>query len=307
MSDSPPEFERLRRHGTEQEQSLLGSADEDRPSAAARNAALAHVVSEHRAQRRRALGIGLAAVALAAAAALPLLLRHEPQPMPLTAEPHTSVQASSRALSPSPSGASPFVQCTPLAVATGESPLIDDFEDGDAHVPAVEQRIGQWLIFNDGTGTQFPRPGTADPTRIVGGRGPSHFARHSAGGKFSKWGASLSFEFNPRHCYDASAYGGLEFWARGRGEIRLIVKMTQVIAEEFGGSCSHDCYDGHAKRIKLSRDFQHFVVRWSELSQTGFGTPLAFDARSLDAIDFSVLPEETPFDFWIDDVSFIPR
>jgi hypothetical protein len=174
-------------------------------------------------------------------------------------------------------------------------------------VPAVEQRIGQWLIFNDGTGTQFPRPGTADPTRIPGGHGASHFALHSAGGKFSKWGASLSFEFNPRHCYDASAYGGLEFWARGRGEIRLIVKMTQVIAEEFGGSCSHDCYDGHAKRIKLSRDFQHVVVRWSELTQTGFGTPLAFDPRSLDAIDFSVLPEETPFDFWIDDVSFMRR
>jgi hypothetical protein len=114
-------------------------------------------------------------------------------------------------------------------------------------------------------------------------------------------------EFNPRHCYDASVYGGFEFWARGRGEIRFVVKMTQVVAEEFGGSCSHDCYDGHAKRIKLSRDFQHFVVQWDELKQTGFGTPLAFDARSLDAIEFSVLPEQTPFDFWIDDVSFIPR
>jgi len=32
-----------------------------------------------------------------------------------------------------------------------------------------------------------------------------------------------------------------------------------------------------------------------------------FDSRSLFSIQFSVLPEQTPFDFWIDDVSFIPR
>ena len=91
------------------------------------------------------------------------------------------------------------------------------------------------------------------------------------------------------------------------GEVRVVVKMTQVMAEEFGGSCTHDCYDGHAKRIKLTRDFQHVVLRWEDLKQLGFGTPLTFDARSLNAIDFSVLPDETPFDFWIDDVSFIPR
>jgi len=36
------------------------------------------------------------------------------------------------------------------------------------------------------------------------------------------------------------------------------------------------------------------------------GPWIGFDARSLDAIDFSMLADETPFDYWIDDVSFIP-
>jgi hypothetical protein len=208
---------------------------------------------------------------------------------------------------PSPSGASPVEPCRERAVAEGKNPLIDDFEDGDERAPRLEQRTAAWETFNDGTGAEWPKPGMVLPVRIPGGRAASRFALHVVGGKFSKWGASLSLELNPRHCYDASAYSGIEFWTRGLGEVRVVAKMTQVMAEEFGGSCTHDCYDSHGKRIKLTRDFQHVVLRWEDLKQQGFGTPLTFDAHSLDAIDFSVLPDETPFDFWIDDVSFIPR
>jgi hypothetical protein len=306
--DSTQKPSRLRAEGNSLERSVLESASIDQPSAAARSAALALVLANHRARERRNVIAGAALAALAAAAGVAFVLRPGLQPVTLSAEPHASAPPRGQAPPPSPSGASLFVPCTPLAIAEGTSPLIDDFEDGDMHVPMVEHRAGQWLTFNDGTGSQFPKPGSAmSASRIPGGRGASHFGIHNVGSKFSKWGANLSFELNPHRCYDASAYGGIEFWARGHGEIRAAVKMTQIVSEEFGGSCSHDCFDAHTKYIKLTREFTRVVVRWADLSQQGFGTPIPFDARSLYSIEFSLTPEQTPFDFWIDDVSFSPR
>lgn len=306
--DSTPELRRLRQDGSGLEQSVLGSATGDQPSAVARRSAFALVLAKHRARERRVVIAGAGLVVLAAAAGVVFVLRAAPQPVTLSAEPHASAPPRVQAPPPSPSGASPLARCAPVAVAEGSNPLIDDFEDGDLHAPMVEHRAGQWLTFNDGTGSQFPKPGTEiSASRIPGGRGASHFGIHNVGGKFSKWGANLSLELSPHRCYDASAYGGIQFWARGHGEIRAAVKMTQVVSEEFGGSCSRDCFDAHSKYVKLTREFTRVLVRWEDLHQMGFGTPVPFDARSLYSIDFSLTPAETPFDFWIDDVSFIPR
>jgi len=319
MTDPIPELTRLSQHGTAEEQDALASAAHDQPGPAAYAAVVARVLAEHQARlrwRRRAVGVAIAG--LSAAAALPLLLHlrapqterlvAEPLPSGLAhAEPHPSATPRAQP-APNDGGTSASEPCTPSIVAGGTQPLIDDFEDGDMKVPMAEHRAGQWLTFNDGTGPQSPKPGTLlRASRIPGGRGASHFGVHNVGGKFSKWGASLGLELSPRRCYDASAYGGIEFWARGRGEIRTVVQMTQVVSEEFGGSCSHDCFDAHAKRVQLSREFRRVVVRWEELRQHGSGTPVPFDPRSLFSIQFSVLPEQSPFDFWIDDVSFIPR
>ncbi len=301
---------RLSQRGSELEQRVLASAREDEPAAALRRAAFARVISEYRARQRRyvAGGVATAMTTLALAAAVLLVHRRVQQPVLVTPEPHASSPATLKTPAPIPSGASPLARCAPALVAEGTSPLIDDFEDGDAHAPMLEHRAGQWLTYNDGTGTESPPPGTPFSTmRIPGGRGDSHFAVHNVGSKFSKWGASLSLTLNPHHCYDASAYAGVQFWARGRGEIRLVVKMTQVVTEEFGGTCQHDCFDVHAKTIKLGKQFEHVTVRWEELAQIGFGEPVPFDPRSLDGLEFTARPEQTPFDFWIDDVSFLPR
>jgi hypothetical protein len=309
MSDeSSDDLTRLRAQGTALERGMLEAAFEDQPHSAARRLISEEVVTEHRARRRLSRWLGIGAAALAVAAGFALLHGRAPRPLAVTPESTPSAPSSVFTPRPSPSALSPFVPCTPAAVADGHSPLIDDFEDGDTRVPMVEHRAGAWLTFNDGTGTQLPKPGLLSAaTRIPGGRGESHFGLHSSGGKFHKWGANLSLELNPHRCYDASAYGGIEFWARGHGELRFVVQMTQVVSEEFGGSCTGQCFDAHAKRIKLSRDFEHVVVRWEELHQAGFGPALPFDARSLFSVAFTVLPDQTPFDFWIDDVSFVPR
>jgi len=301
---------RLSERGSALEQSLLAAAGEDVPPARARQDAFARVASEYRARRRRYIvgGAAVSVTTLALAAAIALVHHRVPQPMLVAPEPHASSPAVPKTPAPAPSSANPLARCSPALVADGKNPLIDDFEDGDAHAPMLEHRAGQWVTFNDGTGTESPSPGTPfTTTRIPGGRGDSHFAVHNVGSKFGKWGASLSLTLNPHHCYDASAYAGIQFWARGHGEIRAEVKVTQVVTEEFGGTCQHDCFDTHGKIIKLSKQFEHVVVRWEDLSQMGFGEAVAFDPRSLDGIEFAVRPEQTPFDFWIDDVSFIPR
>ncbi|HEY4158877.1 MAG TPA: hypothetical protein VGM29_12300, partial [Polyangiaceae bacterium] len=309
------ELSRLLRTGSELEKGVLGSALEDRPAPERRKDAFAQVLdaARKRRERRWLAPVGISALCAAAATAL-LLPRGTPRPaLPVSAEPTPALAASPTKAHPaaSASGASSasafangFVPCSPVSVAEGSSPLIDDFEDGDTRLPLLEHRAGNWVVFNDATSTQQPRPGSMFPAQRLDGRGSSHFGLHMAGGKFTKWGATLAIELSPRRCYDASVYSGIEFWARGHGSMRPTVKMTQVVSEEYGGSCLHDCFDAHGTLLALARDWRLYRLPWSELKQRGFGEQVPFDARSLFSIEFEVAPEQTPFDFWIDDLSF---
>ncbi len=290
---------------------LLSSAYEDAPSAAVRERAIGHVIASYRNERRarRRLAWGAGVVALAAAAAVTLSMRtHAPpalsiEPLPTLSTSAKRAPVEQRATVPD----NPLAPCSPVTIAPGQAPLIDDFEDGDARVLRLEKRAGTWVTFNDGTATQTPKAGASFAAdRIPGGRGASRFGLHTKGGKFTKWGAVLAAELSPRRCYDASAYAGIEFWARGHGRFRVAVEMTQVVAEEYGGSCVENCFDMHLTERALDKDWQHYQIRWQELGQRGTGPELPFDPRSLLAVQFAVTTEQTPFDFWIDDVAFLP-
>jgi hypothetical protein len=294
---------------------LVRSARADGPEPELRAASMSSVLAEYRQRRarRRLAGAALGSVA-ALAAVFALWLRFHPTPETQLARevPSSSSRNVATALPPRASSARalpPELQpCTPAVRADGSAPLIDDFEDADTRIAALEHRAGFWSTSNDGTGSEVPAPGGAFPmSRIPGGRGTSQFALHVRGGKFSKWGVLLSADLSARRCYDASAYGGLAFWARGRGRVDVIAKMTQTAPEEYGGSCTHDCYDGHRKTIDLSGQWHEERITWAELEQRGFGPPLAFDPHSLLALEFNSLPENTPFEYWIDDLRFLPR
>ncbi len=294
---------------------LLRSAHFDAPEPEQRAASMAQVLAESR-QRRARQRLAWAALGsvLAAAASLALWLNlHRAPETPVARELRSSASAVVRgAAAPQSSSASPIpselLPCTPAVRAEGNAPLIDDFEDDDARIALLEHRAGFWSTSNDGTGTQWPPLGGNFPiSRILGRRGESQFALHVRGGKFSKWGVLLSSDFSARRCYDASVYAGLAFWARGRGHVGVLVKMTQVAPAEYGGSCTHDCYDGHRASIALSSQWQEQRVTWAELKQKGYGQALPFDPRSLLSLEFTVSPEETPFDYWIDDVRFLER
>jgi len=314
MNQREPELSaRLRDEPGSLEQELLRSADADRPAGGTREAALAAVRTraerEQRARaRQRAVTIA-ASAALTLAAGAVLFVRGAAPSVKLRAEPPVASHVSSVAPAPSAAPApDPLANCSPVSVGSGQQASIDDFEDGDGRLLVVDKRAGTWVVFNDGSGQQKPLAGSAfRAERIPGGRGASHFALHTSGTKFTKWGAVLAAELSPRRCYDASAYAGIAFWARGRATLRVGVKMTQVVDEEFGGSCVKGCYDSHGAVRVLTKDWQRYEMRWEDLAQSGFGTPLSFDPRSLFSIEFVVGANQPSFDYWIDDLSFLTR
>ncbi len=309
---------RLSRADDAAARTLLRSALTDAPSGDARSASIARVLTEHRQRRaRRGLvwaGAG-AGAAIAVAAALALWLRPKaPAEVLVAREQRSAPSALVRgAALPPPSASAPAIPpelqaCTPAVRAAGGSPLIDDFEDGDTRIAVLEHRAGFWSSTSDGTGTQWPSLGGVLPmSRIPGGRGSSQFGIHVRGTRFTKWGVILSTDLSARRCYDASVYGGVAFWMRGKGRVDFIAKMTQIAPEEYGGSCTHDCYDGHHVTIELSSTWQEHRVPWADLKQKGFGQAVPFDPRSLLALELTTPPEQTPYDYWLDDMRFLER
>ena len=190
--------------------------------------------------------------------------------------------------------------CERRAVAAGESPLIDDFEDGDDAVLPLERRAGfwRWARETDAAGSApallpIPRPG-ATPT--------NQLALRVKGAKLVDWGATVEFAFEPS-CYDASKYSGIAFEARGPGRIYVAPREAGVIPVDKGGTCKRDCYNPHTAKVDLDGTFRTYVVRWADVSQRGFGKP-PLDPQRLNSVAFMIRPEDTPYDLWIDAVRF---
>ena len=201
--------------------------------------------------------------------------------------------------------------CPKLVLARGDAPLLDDWEENDSRVAPLDGRAGNWATYDDGTGKQTP-PDKSPlfPSRIHGGRGASTRALHMVGGKFKDWGVTFGAELADAACYDASAYAGIEFWAKGPGVIKVGFQMIDVQDEKYGGLCKSepDCYNTHRKVVELSKGWKHYTVRWEELAQLyQAGPPLTFDPRRVRFFEFGIGPDSTPFDLWIDDVAFVKR
>jgi hypothetical protein len=293
---------------------LLRSAKLDVPSSAARERAFAEGVGVLGERRRERLLLAVAAsgLVLAAAAAVAFWLRRPlEKPTEVAAERIASVSSAPAVPAAPVSAPSPALPppCSALVVAKGDAPLIEDFEQDDSWVLAADGRRGSWTTFDDGTGKQLaPSRSALFPSRIPGGRGASKRGLHVAGGRFTNWGVTFGTELADAACYDASAYAGIELWAKGPGQIRVGLQMIDVQDVRYGGLCQSNCYDTHRKIIELTPTFRKYVVRWEDLKQLYVaGAPVAFDPRRVRFLEFGIAAENTPFDVWIDDVSFVPR
>ncbi|WP_438022914.1 CIA30 family protein [Sorangium sp. So ce233] len=210
---------------------------------------------------------------------------------------------------------------TSATTGTGGGPqtleMIDDMEDNDNAINAAGGRVGYWYTFNDGTegAKQEPPPdpeGTGETpftmTALEPARGQSTYAARSWGSGFEEWGAGFGFDLNSpegeKASYDASAYTGITFWAKGTAR-GATVMISDPSTDPAGGLCTDKC-DKWAKSLALTEEWQQFTIPFADLKQGGWGTEAtttAIDASKLYSIQFQVgiAPE---FDVYIDDLAF---
>jgi|GEM_PF-1769973 len=202
-------------------------------------------------------------------------------------------------------------------VAGGEL-LIADFEDGENEFVG-NGSVVRFHASHDGVGTS----NIGDSWESEGpGRGEAGKAIHLVGSGFTEWGAGVGLvlgyqsESDPYCLYDASAFSGFTFWAKGNSEVtddtmRVNVQIPRITPEESGGSCEGGCWNSHHVDVKLTGDcWQQYVVSWSDLAQEpGWGVQADFDPEHVTVMEWQVKTgtnnsEDPDFDFWVDDISF---
>jgi len=223
-----------------------------------------------------------------------------PEPVAASAPSHVAVAA---APVPVPSTSPIPDPCVHQLHANGNEPLIDDFEDNNPLIAAHEGRVGLWFMYKDtdSTGTSLALTPSLRPQVSRG----NHYALHVVGEELRDWGAVVQFDLQPS-CYDASAYAGIAFSAKGPGRVYASVREVRVVPVQFGGTCTEDCYNAHQKKIDLTAQWKTYAITWNELLQRGYAAP-ALDPSRIRGIGFLVMNADTPFDLWFDDIKFIKR
>ncbi|HEY5961975.1 MAG TPA: hypothetical protein VIV60_35700, partial [Polyangiaceae bacterium] len=192
--------------------------------------------------------------------------------------------------------------CTP----TGAVDLtLDNFEDGNRLIGSNAQRLGAWYGFQAATCSSVPASGALFVPQSPGNA--SSFSAHAQGSGCNggSWsGGGIGFNFlsalvgtAETICsnYDASSYTGMAFDAKGTSQVRLEVCTTDH-ADPNNADC-HGAYFG------VGTSWTRYEVRWSGLTQRGWGTSVPFNKAHLRKIQFMSLSGDYNFD--IDNVSFL--
>jgi hypothetical protein len=201
------------------------------------------------------------------------------------------------------------VTCT-SEVGDPKSPLIDDFEDGDNKLLFTGNRRGAWYATNDGTGIQAPPP---DPTGhnpfLLSAPGSPESPKHAlrtVGWGFTEWGAYVSVNLNApmsAPCpYDVSAYSGLQFRAKGSGQLRVTLGTRATTQVADGGECSGDQCSDFGADVALTNDWTELSLAFADLTQPSWAAPAVWTPS--DTLRLSYWVEHGDFDYWIDDVQF---
>lgn len=185
---------------------------------------------------------------------------------------------------------------------SGPPSIIDDMEDGDDQILASRGRQGQWFAFDDKTG------GTRSEVSIqsVDRSGSQHAACITASG-FTSWGGGFGFPLAAadanRQAYDASAYTGLTFWARGSSTAAVRVMLVDKFSNPAAGNCSA-CDDNFYFSFTPSSEWKQYTFKWKSAAQLGFGDQQPSVCPSaLYTLQFQWLNNAT-VDMCLDDIAF---
>ena len=203
--------------------------------------------------------------------------------------------------------------------ASASPDVIDDLDDDDDQILMQSGRRGPWHAFNDSNGgNQVPSVnGPFAPGIVAGGASGSPYAVHTTGSGYASFGG-VGFDLaNPTdtpgsmqcQAYDASAFSGITFWAKGNGNLRVEFPTQGFVPTANGGTCSSGtCWNVYGSRDvqgKLTNDWQQFTINFSSNQrEDGTNTP-AFDPSKLMGIAFK--HEGATFDFWIDQIAFVRK
>jgi hypothetical protein len=176
---------------------------------------------------------------------------------------------------------------------TVDDGLIDDFEDGDGKIANIAGRTGTWFTFNDGSGKQTPAPGEAISPEVD--PYTTNFYLHTSG-----VGASLLEVGGTPTPYDASGYGGVTFSYRlsgNQGQVRLNVATSATTPVAEGGTCTTGCSDDFGFSLSSYNYYYCYcypgyscsvTIPFTQLAQSGFGTPATFDAATILSVKWLV-------------------
>jgi len=183
--------------------------------------------------------------------------------------------------------------------ATVDPLLIDDLEDGDALINAVDGRSGFWFTFNDGGGTQTPAATATFTPLAACDRDPpasTVCARSTANDEFVYAGVGITFD----PPYDAGNYRGIRFWAKN--DVEGSVTFSVVTASSAAASGT----PGYEAALTLTSTWQQLDVLFSALV---FSTWYTGDDIPLDTSELVKIQLWTgsgvAHDIFIDDVTFI--
>ncbi len=197
--------------------------------------------------------------------------------------------------------------------STGADPMIDDFEDVNGILKAVDGRSGIWENFDDTSlgGSYTPK----FPTALLGKNGSAGYCVAVSG--YSDWGANLVANMSAPKCgYDASAYKGVCFSAKGSvdagGPIVFAVGTSDTVPETSGGKCVTGCNAHYQLKLTgeaaLTDEYKEYCVEWAQLALPTVPQPKPLDATGIVQMEWKFpagASKSTDGEICIDDVRFL--
>jgi len=187
--------------------------------------------------------------------------------------------------------------------------LIDNLDDNDGRIIMTAGRQGPWHSFNDTNGGNQQPPIGGGFLPQAGGANNTPYAVHTTGSGYQYGGvgfdlnnATTTEESPQSQSYDASAFNGMTFWAKGSGPLRVELAMKSFVPTDRGGSCTANCWNVYgASTSNLTSSWQQYTIAFSALQREQGGTDPPFNPSELMGVAFKA---GGTFDFWIDEVAF---
>jgi len=224
-----------------------------------------------------------------------------------------------------------------VAAGTATDLAIDDLEDDDNTILPIGNRQGYWYSYKDASAATtlmqsampFPPAMTGHacslmpvPPACAGMAGGTKGSAEISGmvnlaTMTAPAYAGMGFDFNNhfmKSCaYNASAYKGITFYAKGSAfKVSIKIPATTGTGPLSAGTCAAMCEDHYSQSVGANPDWTQVTVTFADstrFKQAGWGTVATFDPANILGVQFQVdgLTTQTApvaYDFSVDDLTF---